>query len=369
LHLRSLLKTGIDWPVFLDTAKAEGVAPLLYKNLREFESLLPPHALDGFSKAYYSTLSHNIYVFRKLGLLLQEARSRALRVIVTKGARLAESVYHDPGARPFGDVDLVVHPQDWPVLEGILSELGYERCLPPDRSPSSANRNLDWTFSPYYRLEKLLVEIHCTYLGLHIPAPFEGKAWERSRTLELGGNSAGVFSAEDELCYLCLHAQQHSYQRLIWLTDIAEMASGGGVDWQAVRDICLSESIHAPVYYGLHLVRSLWPDAVAEEVLGRFLVRPFERKLLEFMWPVGNIKSRTVGPSFPYYTPTLFSLIARKKLVLAGRTILRIMLPPVSWVSESFNIPRRSPRIFFRYLRRLVWPLVLIVKRGLAGAK
>jgi hypothetical protein len=54
---------------------------------------------------------------------------------ITKGAALAHLDYPDPAARTFGDVDMVVHPSDWPQAFRLLSANGYRRdsvTLPGD---------------------------------------------------------------------------------------------------------------------------------------------------------------------------------------------------------------------------------------------
>jgi hypothetical protein len=304
-----------------------------------------------------------MYLFQKVKPLLQAINDSGLKVAVTKGARLAETLYQDIGLRPFVDIDLVVHPSAWPELEEILEKLGFSREGDFGPKLNQKDRELHWTFTPIFRKERLLVEMHFHYLGLQLPFALEDDLWACSQNIKIGASPAKVLSPEYELCYLCLHALQHSYCLLIWLTDIAEMASREDLNWEKILDICQKESIAAPLSYGLHLVNCLWPGTLSENILEMFKISAFEQKLLKFFWPEEDVLTRNLSLQFPYYTPTLFSLLRRKKPLLTLDTLFKIFFPPRAWVSCYYKIPVNSPRIFLHYFWRLTRPISLFFQQ------
>lgn len=360
----TLIRRPVDWPRLLRRAAREGVSPLLYRNLKTLEDSVPGEVLATLRKTYLANEARNIRLYRLIAPLFGAMSDAGIRAVVTKGARLALTVYPDIGLRPFTDVDLMVHPDDWPGLEKVLIGLGYAAESRGRTRLHPRNRSLDWTFSPYFRLEKLVVELHFAYLGLHVPFRSEEDFWASSGRIGLNGVEAGIMSPEYELCYLCVHAQQHSYGRLMWLTDIAELGSREEVDPDKVARIARREGIGAVVRYGFELVNALWPGAVPAGLVSELRKGPLESVLLPAFWPPGKVVRRARQTTLPYYTPTFFSLLARKRPFLAARTLLRVLFPPMDWIADSYNVVPGSPKAWLRYARRLGTPLARLLKKG-----
>jgi hypothetical protein len=156
---------------------------------------------------------------------------------------------------------------------------------------------------------------------------------------------------------------QHSYCRLIWLTDIAEFVSRPGLDWDKVHAVCRREGIRTPVYYGLFLADRLWPGAVAPDVLSGLKPGFLQGILLKLFWPEDKVRSRRLPLFFPFFMPTFFALIGRKDAGLFIRTIFRILFPPRAWVAHYYAIKPGSLRIVGHYIWRIQRPFVLIARR------
>ena len=364
---RETMTTSLDWGSLIRKSALEGVTPLVYRNLKPLRGVVPGEVLDELRSVYYRNALRNELLFRTASVLLRQVRGAGLRVAVTKGARLALSLYPDPGLRAFADIDLLVHPGDWPLLQKILEEQGFKAISARQSRFDPKKRFLHWTFSPYYCLGDLFIELHFVYLGLHLPFLSEEDLWASAGTVESGELEITVLSPEYELCYLCLHALQHSYSRLLWLTDIAEHATRGKVDWDRAARICRNEGITAGVRHGLDLVNALWPGSLPDDVPAKFRVTPLEARLMGLLWPAESILSRSDTFLLPYYSPTFFVLLARKKPLLAVRTLVRILFPPKAWVAESYDIPPHSVRILLHYAWRVYRPFQLMVRQWLGG--
>jgi hypothetical protein len=365
-EFQALLASGPDWESILKRADEEGVLPLLYWNLRQRPEEVPPGVLERLRASYLRNLARNSQTSRELEPLLRAVRDSGVRAVLTKGLRLASTVYPDVGLRPFWDVDFFVNPADWGRLERILDGLGFVECPQQATAAGLPARDRDWTYSPYFRRGGLILEFHFNVLGLHFPVGPEPIGAFTAAPMTVGGTEVSVLSPEYELCYLCLHAQQHSYQKLIWLADIGELASRPGIDWDLVFDACGSLRIRASVLYGLRLVEKLWPGSVPTDVLLGVRPGPLERAALRFFWPEAAVVGRGVVLPWPYYMPSLFSLWERRSLALAARTLSGIFFPPRPWLGLASGTPGRSLLIYFQYARRLMRPVGLAVRR-LAG--
>jgi len=351
-----------DWPGALGRADREGILPLLYWNLRDDPGAVPAGVLESLRFAFLRNLARNTQVYRDLELFLDRVRRAGLRAALTKGGRLALDIYPDLALRPFWDVDFIVHPADWPAVKEILAGLGFvEAAGGTERGPSAAA--LDWTYSPYFRRGSLYLEFHFGPLGLHFGGDPGTDPWPATCRLRVRGTEAMVLPAEHELCYLAVHAQQHSYSRLIWLADLAEFAARPGLDWGGVVRLCRTERILGPVHHGLYLADSLWPGAVPAEALAALRPGPFERACLRLLWSGGAAAARYGSPAWPYYMPSLFSLWERRSPSLAARTLKTIFFPPRTWLAASSGVPAGSPRLLGRYAERLLRPAVTAVRR------
>ena len=351
-----------DWDRALGKAEEEGILPLLYWNLRDNPGAVPAAVLETLRRSFLRNLARTAQVYRELELFLESVRRRGLRAALTKGGRLALDLYPEPALRPFWDVDFIVHPSDWPALKKILAALGFSASGDGGGDPP-----LDGAYSPYYRKNSLFLEFHFTPLGLHFRNRGEDGLWSSASRLSVRGTEAMVLPAEHELCYLCIHAQQHSYQRLVWLSDIAELASRPGLDWDRVLKISRVERIKGPVFYGLHLANTLWPGAVPPGPMAELLPGPFERAGLRILWPEAATAARRAAPAWPYYMPSLFSLWERKSPGLAARTLRDILFPPRAWLAATCGLPPNSLRLYGRYVDRILRPVLTAAKRFTAA--
>jgi hypothetical protein len=343
-------------------ADDEGILPLLYWSLKDLPEDVPPAVLERLRALYLGNLRRNLQLGRQLSTFLDAAREAGRKVVLTKGLRLAATVYPDVGLRPFWDVDLVASASDWPALRRVLNVQGFVETPAADPGRDTPVSSHDWLYSPYFRRGDLILEFHFNILGLHYPARPEAEAGLSSIALEPGRTEASVFSPEHELCYLCLHAQQHSYRKLIWLTDIAQMAARSKISWETVAEISSAYRVLGPVFYGLELAERLWPGTIPPDVRPRFRPGVLTRAALGFLWPAPAVAGRELQP-WPYYMPSLFSLWERGSTRLAARSLGAILFPPRLWLAHAAGVPVDSPRLYLEYARRLMRPFGLAVRR------
>ena len=100
-----------SWRRVLVVADENHLAPLLGSSLRGVardEVGLPGWFAQELEQRRYSCLAHSGQVVFHLAPLLQALHEEAVPAMLLKGALLAETVYADPGARSFNDVDLLV---------------------------------------------------------------------------------------------------------------------------------------------------------------------------------------------------------------------------------------------------------------------
>lgn len=175
------------------------LAPILHQNgssglawwrIRESEFRDHPQAPllhDGFRQHTLRTR----YLEKQLRDLLPFFRDRGIDPILGKGWGIGR-LYPQPGLRPYGDLDFLIHPDQMEKARKAMSD--------PGRPEAS-------------------VELHDNFRQLLDRSPEELVAQSRVETL--GELEVRVLGPEDHLRLLALHGLCHGFWRPLWLCDLA----------------------------------------------------------------------------------------------------------------------------------------------------
>jgi hypothetical protein len=189
-----------------------------------------PKRGGGASPRTYSAAeldNDRLSAFRRLTLasalveILRRFDVHEVQSLLLKGAAFASWLYDDPRERPYGDIDLLIRPDQFDIAKGVLVELNFDLS-----DPHTSVR-----FSPAVCIERAAyherwvrpgtlpvdVELHHT-LGLvssqmSHPGASPALVWERLtegvRVIEVGGAHANVPSHVVSALIVALHAAFH----------------------------------------------------------------------------------------------------------------------------------------------------------------
>lgn len=242
-------------------------------------------------------------VFRLLG-------KASIEAILVKGWAAA-GLYPERGLRPYGDIDLIVRPEQYEAASELLSRPEVKDC--------------------WIDLHKNISELDDRPLQY---------LFERSTKQPLGEGTVTVLSAEDHLALLTVHLLKHGAWRPLWLCDIgaAIESLSANFDWR----LCL----------GTNRTRAGWITsaiALAHKLLGARIdkVAPEAQagKLPE--WLVQNVlrqwEQPFAGDQPPMSHPLPMSTVLRSPSMLFEALRQRWPNPILATVSVNgqFNrIPR-----------------------------
>ena len=65
-----------------------------------------------------------------LSLLFNKLKKNNLQFIVLKGWSFIPDLYPDPSLRPFSDIDILIHPEDYAPVTAQMADLGYSVRVP-----------------------------------------------------------------------------------------------------------------------------------------------------------------------------------------------------------------------------------------------
>jgi len=243
----------------VDAAVQEGVDLLLLPETMD-------DSLAGFRQRRKDFAIWHLRISHAMQQILSAVANTGCQVIVMRGRSLAETLYTDPVTRPQSDIDLLMRPNETLAVKQALWDLGFR--------PSAAYPNI-------FQRGDLMIDTHTEPLGIE-----RIRAWEHLTPLraedffrhsaegEISGKPALLVQPRVLLPYLCFHAMKHSFERLIWLVDIALLARKIDADggWGAVLAGIRDYRLERPCHYALAYVQAHLGAPVPESLLAA--IRP-----------------------------------------------------------------------------------------------
>jgi len=296
-RMRRLLSFDVDFDFLINVAIREGLAGLLYKNLKTSGLLgtLSQSQRERLQSLYYRTVIANLRLFHDLKKILDKLNQKKIKVVLLQGVVLLQHVYDDIGLRPMTDIDFWVLKKDYAGLINVLSIQDYKRDPLYPNTFRKGSTTFDFhthiLWADRIRAHKLLLTKSQEYI------------YQEARILHINGQKALCLSPYDEVLYLSLHALKHNVERLIWLVDIKNiLATWKRSDWAGLinraRELGQEKTVSFIFFLLLHMFDfNLPPEAwrLMEKKRLNFL----ERKVL---W------RRVKKDSLPAWSPlVLFS--------------------------------------------------------------
>jgi hypothetical protein len=174
---------------------------------------------------------------------------------VLKGPAVAHLDYSDPSLRDFGDVDLLIHPDDLDLTITVLAEQGYVRRFPEPRA------GFDRRFAKSVSMvnpDGLELDLHRTLAaGVFGQRVDVGMLWNAPPAhFALGGLPLDALGSAERFIHACYHAALgNAPPRLVPQRDIAQMLLRGSVDPDRVLTLAAAWQGEAVV---AHAITTAW---------------------------------------------------------------------------------------------------------------
>lgn len=181
---------------------------------------------------------HEIQIKEAVQLL----RSNGVEPILVKGWSIAR-LYVEPALRPYGDIDLCVNPDQYPIAKMLADDLATRDIRVDPHKGFIKFGNDSWN------------ELH-----------------SRSRRLEIEGIEVRTLGPEDHLRLLCFHFLREGAWRPLWLCDVAVATETRAADFDWNLCFGTSELSRHYVVCTLLLAKSLLRanlDGVPDTVFAR----------------------------------------------------------------------------------------------------
>jgi hypothetical protein len=124
--------------------------------------------------------------------------------------------------------------------------------------------------------KSIIIELHWRLTGRHFDLPLDMKGlWRRLVPISYAGSTIRSLPLEDLIIYLCMHGSRHSWERLSWICDVAELIRlNPDIDWNNLMDRAVSLGSERMVALGLLLSSDLLGATLPADVSERIHNNP-----------------------------------------------------------------------------------------------
>jgi len=260
-RIRHLLAQELDWAYTIRKAHQNGVMPLLCWNiLNNYRNLVPQNVLDRFKEFFDFHARHNLYQTGSLIKIMRLFKAHGISALPFKGPTLAAFAYGNLSLRQFGDLDILVNKRDLLKTVELLVKHDYKLACAPtwlQRLPTPMSRKKDYGLISNDGQVK--IELHWRLSGVHFNLPLvTDRLWENLETVVIAGTPICSLPPNDLLLYLCVHGSRHGWERLEWISDIAELIQRhSDFDWEQLVEQSQRLGCERVVELGLFLASEL----------------------------------------------------------------------------------------------------------------
>lgn len=222
--MQQLAASHPDWPGMTALAGRQGVAPLLYKNLKSYaSSSIPERSLSFLRDIYMHNAAANIKLQHELQQVVAALQICGISAIPFKGPALAEQAYSNLAWRKASvDLDIIVNKSDIAGAIKVLEDLGYHYSV--HASSQHINKQIKYRYHlNFYKTGHAALELHWHI----VPKYMQTFAIEEylQRCAQVGAAPGLSFSNRDLFLLLCIHAAKDFWSTLSIVVDLHELGA------------------------------------------------------------------------------------------------------------------------------------------------
>ncbi|WP_089937639.1 nucleotidyltransferase domain-containing protein [Candidatus Entotheonella palauensis] len=292
LRIKAILANDINWDYLIEIALYHKMLPLLCQTLSNIcDESIPASVMSQLHEMATHIAMRNMALAQELLRLLELLQNHNIDALTFKGPALTSLLYGNLIFRFFGDLDILVHPQDLLRARELLLDHGYQLPLASENQPSETEiLQYGHALHVEHETSHALVDLHWRLGGSFSPLPltFE-ELWQQHQSMPLLGASVKTFQTEDLLIYLCVHGAKHFWYKLGWICDIATLVRSqpsllndafmARVKACGAERMVLLGLLAAKQYFGAPLPEVIWLRAKSDSTVV-FLLEEVNQRLL-----------------------------------------------------------------------------------------
>jgi hypothetical protein len=234
--------------------------------------------------------------------------------------------------RQYGDLDLIVHDRDIQHINEAMVLLGYSSRV-PRKAIEAAKRPGEYAFrNPD---TQLLIEFHSERTLRYHPKRLQiERLFARRANIAVDGRDVPVLSVEDELILISIHGAKHFWERLMWIADVAALASPNiSVRWdratEAAREMGAERILGLALLLAKNVLGAVFPESVNATIHSDAGVARLAKQITDRL--AGNSMQR-----MGVFERAVFRLRMRGGFLKGAVYLLRLILSPTEedWLPD-----------------------------------
>jgi len=255
-------------------ASGHGIFPLVYKTIKELSTshYLLEQLLADLKSAYSQVARRNMLMSAELIRIMKLLEENNIEALAFKGPTLSQMAYGDITLRQYGDLDILIKPNDFIAVHQLLTHKMYD-------TKYNYNNAVDKVLEliPDHMFissgSQIPIEIHNKLFASNFPIQVSDNIfWDNSTTITINNKAIPTFTNEYLLFYLCLHGGKHLFSRISWILDIAMLIKNTRKDFdlKLFKEIADQHHLQTMISVGLHLAMILFQTKIPEHILQNF---------------------------------------------------------------------------------------------------
>jgi hypothetical protein len=337
-RVKELLQDTLDWHRFVRLAHRHRLLPLCARHLNRLAGdLMPRSVLDSMHEYTEQNVHRSLLLTGELRTLFRLFAEEGILAVAYKGPVLAQAVYGSVALRDMLDLDILVRKGDALRARQLLLDRGYRTSGPAGPRWDTYLLRSGCNFRLVREPDGFPVELHWTP-ELCISERQLDALWERLECVSLAGMQVPTFARQDLLLLLCLHGCRHMWERLEWLTAVAELLRGADVAWDDVLRLANSFGARRALLLGVAMSSQLLDAPVPTEILRLARADSRTDRLLDAAYSQlfndTSVLAHQLG--FPFHD---FQLCSKERLRDQVRYIVQRLTAPSMAHWDAWHLP------------------------------
>jgi hypothetical protein len=241
---------------------SQRLLPLVFRNL--FATGLDDSDRARLKDLYRTWWYRNQMLLARTGEAMDDLHAAGLETMVLKGAALGAAHYRDVGARPVGDLDLWVSPEDAPAAMHVLEAADWRTIAGWNADSREADEALRWVHGEGYVRGPAALDLH--WHVLHQPAAPED-FWQHSVPVTVGSVTTRTLGPADQVVHACEHGADGATTPIRWAADVVVILRSAEVDWERLVEVAERQRLAVTLREMLGYVREVFDAPVPEDAL------------------------------------------------------------------------------------------------------
>lgn len=240
---------NLDWEKFDRMTRINGLVPLIQLRTKNNDQFNHNPIIVKYKEEKRAYTARTFSQIQILVSIMADFRNNRINALSIKGPLLGMEVYGIPDLRYSVDLDILVEPERMETAKKRMIQMGFREWQREERVFDMSPKR-----SKVRELEKDKEEKHEVFIKndmrveLHYEADTHWNAifptlWNKRREKTLLGKTIYCLDEYDNLAYLICHAAGHSFNRLNWLVEIAELFKKESIDYDVLYDNMVEKGV------------------------------------------------------------------------------------------------------------------------------